>query len=82
VENVGLSFERRRPRTAAEEEEGAAGVGMGICNSGGWRDVMTIDRYWRVESNQLANAAIKVNVRRVVNECEFGSAVKRLVNVD
>lgn len=31
-----MSFDRRRPRTAAEEEV-AAGVGIGICNSGGSR---------------------------------------------
>jgi hypothetical protein len=36
VVNVGLSLERRRPSTAAVDE-GAAGVGMGMCNSGGSR---------------------------------------------
>jgi hypothetical protein len=36
VEKVGLSRDIRRPRTAAEDE-GAAGVGIGICNSGGSR---------------------------------------------
>ena len=33
---VGLSFERRRPRAAAEGDD-VAGVGMGICSSGGSR---------------------------------------------
>ena len=35
VMNVGLSLERRRPSATAAVEAGAAGVGTGICSSGG-----------------------------------------------
>jgi hypothetical protein len=35
VVNAGMSLERRRPRTEAGEVEDGAGVGIGICNSGG-----------------------------------------------
>jgi len=35
VVNAGMSLERRRPRTETGEEEDAAGVGIGICSSGG-----------------------------------------------
>jgi hypothetical protein len=36
VVKVGRSLERRRPRAAAEGDD-AAGVGIGICSSGGSR---------------------------------------------
>ena len=39
MEKEGTSLERRRP-SAAAEDEGAAGVGIGICNSGGSRQAI------------------------------------------
>jgi hypothetical protein len=35
VVNAGMSLERRRPRTEAGDVEDGAGVGIGICSSGG-----------------------------------------------
>ena len=50
VVNAGMSLERRRPRTeAGEVEDVAAGVGIGICSSGGGscRPIKENYRFWQ-----------------------------------
>ncbi len=57
-----MSLDRRRPRAAADEE-GAAGVGIGICNSGGSRRAMiSSERELNNDESREENSSCPKNV--------------------